>query len=178
MLLKLRPLLINSLLLSSVPTPMMLFTTMLTSKLLILRRKFHSSTTLMPLVPPNSVPNNHPLSSSDNSRRKLTSTLEPLTKKLLVNSTSPSCSQLFSNSPWTISMLFSLSNKIFSSSSERRMTTTLISKKFSQRPPTPSRDRFFSLTLELQTRSNLNSLNSWELLKRTSQLSDFFFQPT
>ena len=86
----------NSLLLSSVLTPMMLFTTRLTLNFPTLRRRFLSFTTLMPPVLPSSELSNHNLFSSDNSKRNLLSTLELLTKILFLTSSSHSWSQLFS----------------------------------------------------------------------------------
>merc|ERR1712166_631577 len=178
MLLKRRPLLINSSLLSSVPTSKMLSTLRLTSKCPNLRRKSLSSTTLMPLAPPNSELLNHPLSTSDNSRRKLSYTLEPLTKKPFLLSSSHSWSQPFSPSPRMRSRLFSDNNKIALFFSERRKITNLLSKKFSKRLPSHSRERFFSPMLDLPTKSKVNSLNSWELLRKTTQQSELFSQPT
>merc|ERR1712166_829140 len=178
MLLKRRLLPINSSLLSSVPTSKMLSTLRLTSKCPNLRRKSLSSTTLMPLAPPNSELLNHPLSSSDNSRRKLSYTLEPLTKNPFLLSSSHSWSQPFSPSPRMRSRLSSDNNKIALFSSERKKITSLPSKKFSKRLPSHSRERFFSPMLDLPTKSKVNSLNSWELLRKTTQQSELFSQPT
>jgi hypothetical protein len=173
-----RPLPINSPLLSSVPTPMTLFTPRLMSNFPIPRRRLDSSTTLMPLVPLNLELPNHPLSSSDNSKRKLTFTLVLLTKMLSLLILSHSWSQLFSNSPKMRSKLFSDNNKMSSFSSELSPIPILLSKKFSKRQPLHTRERFSLPMLELLTKSKVNSLNSWELLKRISQPSEPFFQLT
>merc|ERR1712127_76580 len=178
MLLKRRLLLTNSLLLSSEPTLMMLSTLKLTSNFPILRRKLDSSTTSMLLAPLNSELLNHPLSSSDNSKRKLTSTPEPPTKMPFLLTSNHSWSQPSSLSPRMRLRLFSDNNKMFSFSSELKLITNLLSKKFSKRPPLPTRERFFSPSLELPTKSKVNSLNSWELLRKISQLLELFSQPT
>merc|ERR1719272_2882532 len=124
------------------------------------------------------LPINSSLLSSDNSRRKLSYTLEPLTKKPFLLSSSHSWSQPFSPSPRMRSRLFSDNNKIALFSSERRKITSPLSKKFSKRLPSNSRERFFSPMLDLPTKSKVNSLNSWELLRKTTQQSELFSQPT
>merc|ERR1712166_932362 len=109
---------------------------------------------------------------------KMLSTLRPLTKKPFLLSSSHSWSQPFSPSPRMRSRLFSDNNKIALFSSERRKITSLLSKKFSKRLPSHSRERFFSPMLDLPTKSKVNSLNSWELLRKTTQQSELFSQPT
>jgi hypothetical protein len=72
--------LINSLLPSLVPTPMMLSIKMLMLHLLSPMMISNLFTPLMMLVPLSLEPVNHLLFSSDNSRKNLSSTLEPLIK--------------------------------------------------------------------------------------------------
>jgi hypothetical protein len=68
-------------------------------------------------------------------------------------------------------------SSFFESFSEKKKIKHLLSKRLSKKLLTNSRDKFFSLMLDLPIKSKENLLNSLELLKKITQPLELFFQP-